>query len=224
MVEKELLPYIPFIFEKILLQILCAFNYYLDMDDAVHLRYLDSSNPIIRFLLKDKIAKIVKYAKHVTVGSIALERYCSAINSSNISLIGTSIPLSKYFAKSNQYRSGKLVVGWIGTPQTQLNLAIIVDTVDAYPQLLELCEIVAIGADSTYHPHIFRHKTWSEETELLDLQSIDVGIMPLPISNWTESKCAYKIIQYLAVGKPFITSPPSFNRHIASATNAGFVG
>jgi glycosyltransferase involved in cell wall biosynthesis len=45
--------------------------------------------------------------------------------------------------------------------------------------------------------------------------------MPLPDNDWTRGKCAFKAIQYMAVGIPTIVSPVGTNREVVKP-NMGF--
>ena len=43
---------------------------------------------------------------------------------------------------------------------------------------------------------------WSAETEVELTKRIDIGLMPLADTEWARGKCAFKAIQYLAMGFP----------------------
>lgn len=50
-------------------------------------------------------------------------------------------------------------------------------------------------------------KLWKREDEVSDLQSFDVGLLPIPDDLWTRGKGHGKLFQYLAVGAPVVGSP-----------------
>ena len=47
--------------------------------------------------------------------------------------------------------------------------------------------------------------------------------MPLPDAPWERGKCGYKLIQYMACGKPVVGSPVGVNRQIVSHGVNGFL-
>ena len=60
------------------------------------------------------------------------------------------------------------------------------------------------------------------ETEVEDLSSIAVGIMPLFDDPWARGKCAMKAIQYLGLGVPAVVSPVGANREVVGNGVCGF--
>jgi glycosyltransferase involved in cell wall biosynthesis len=63
---------------------------------------------------------------------------------------------------------------------------------------------------------------WEEATEISHINSFDVGIMPLPDSDWARGKCAFKLIQYMACGVPVVASSVGANRDVVQE-DCGFL-
>ena len=47
---------------------------------------------------------------------------------------------------------------------------------------------------------------WTKATEVADLQSLDIGVYPLPTNDWVLGKSGLKAIQYMAFGLPTVAT------------------
>jgi glycosyltransferase involved in cell wall biosynthesis len=114
-------------------------------------------------------------------------------------------------------------VGWIGTPLTAGYLDAIAPALHeiASARPLRLC---AVGAAPFRLDGVeVATPAWSEEGEAGLIAAFDVGVMPLPDSPWERGKCGYKLIQYMASGKPVVASPVGVNTTLVREGENGFL-
>jgi len=64
---------------------------------------------------------------------------------------------------------------------------------------------------------------WRAETEVEDLARIDVGVMPLPDDAYARGKCAFKLLQYMALARPGVASPVGANADVVRDGDNGFL-
>jgi glycosyltransferase involved in cell wall biosynthesis len=79
-------------------------------------------------------------------------------------------------------------------------------------------ELVVVGDPHFKLPGAARvsARAWREAEELRDVQSFDIGLMPLPDDTWSRGKCGFKALLYMALGVPAVVSPVGVNRDIVS--------
>jgi glycosyltransferase involved in cell wall biosynthesis len=217
-IEKELLPYTP-----AFLEFLIKGKYLVDYDDAIFHNYDKNKSSLIRSWLGNKIATVMKYAKVVVVGNEYLEGYAKRSGAREIIRIPTVISLKRYCVAEVVQKS-KIVFGWIGTPNTQKYIESIFPVMEKV--FNDNFKLVLIGANKDVLPKTtldVEVVKWSESTEIDSLKKLDVGLMPLPDEPFEKGKCGYKLIQYIALGKPVIASPVGVNSKIVEVGKNGFL-
>ena len=64
---------------------------------------------------------------------------------------------------------------------------------------------------------------WTLKEEISNLNTIDIGIMPLYDNPYNRGKCGFKLLQYMALGIPTVSSPVGVNNQIIKNGENGFL-
>lgn len=220
-VEYELLPWLPIAVER--LSGLLKVPYVADYDDAVFHRYDGHRSGLVRALLGRKIDEVMRAASLVTVGNRYLADRARRAGARRVAVVPTVVDVERYRPPSDAARDGRFVIGWIGSPST-------IHYVDAVvPALRAACRhgdavVRLVGASLDRAEGLpVESRPWSESQEVEALGSFDVGIMPLADGPWERGKCGYKLIQYMACGRPVVASPVGANLDIVTHGEHGLL-
>lgn len=144
----------------------------------------------------------------------------------DIRIITGPIDTERYQPKNKNVSGGRsenITIGWIGSASTTMYLDSLKSVFKALFKKYK-CTLKLIGAANFDIPDInIVHIKWDLNTEVRQLCSFDIGIMPLPDDEWTRGKGGYKLLQYLAMGIPAVSTPVGINNEIIQDGVNGFL-
>jgi glycosyltransferase involved in cell wall biosynthesis len=218
--EKEFLPFFPAWPENLLH--LRGIPYVVDYDDATFHAYDQHPSRFVRAMLGEKIDRVMDRGALVIAGNDYLADRAQRAGAKHIACLPSVVDTDKYTSsllKSQDVFS----IGWTGSPSTARYLN------PLRTALSEVCgggkgRLVLVGSGSMELSGVpLEIRPWTEETEIVDIHSFDVGIMPLPDDSWARGKCGYKLIQCMACGRPVVASPIGMNQRIVDHGINGFL-
>jgi glycosyltransferase involved in cell wall biosynthesis len=207
---RELLPGYP------TLEPLLKRPFIFDVDDAVWLA---------RPFGAATIAGIAKRADLTIAGNSYLAEWLSRF-SRNVQILPTAVNTEVYQpSKQTPNREENFVIGWIGTAGNLPYLEALEAPLARFLREKSKVELLIVADARPKFKNMpegkVRFMPWSEKTEVESIQSMTVGLMPLPDTDWARGKCSFKMLQYMSCGLPVIVSPVGMNASILAMGEIG---
>jgi glycosyltransferase involved in cell wall biosynthesis len=225
-VHREAAPLGPPIFEWLLTKVLRKRVIY-DFDDAIWLANTSEANRIAAGLkFHQKVASICRWAYKNSCGNAYLAAYAQQFNPRAIVNPTTIDTVHLHNEVRDQSAPGPLVIGWTGTHSTLKYLLPIVPVLaqlEAEGLEFEFRVISNQPPDFEQPLRSLRFVPWQKATEIADLLTFHVGLMPLEDDPWAKGKCAFKALQYMALGIPALVSPVGMNTEVVQDDYNGYI-
>lgn len=194
-----------------------------DFDDAIWIPNTSEANSIVAGIKwHQKVAQICSWAYKISCGNSYLQSYAKHYNSNSI-VIPTTIDTIGHHNKIKQQIMEQVVIGWTGTHSTMKYLEPLVPVLQELEQKYSFKFLVISNNEPTFDLKSLVYIPWNKETEIEDLAKMNIGIMPLLNDQWAKGKCAFKALQYMALGIPAVVSPVGMNSEVVEQGLNGFI-
>jgi glycosyltransferase involved in cell wall biosynthesis len=189
-----------------------------DFDDALYLGSILASNRRFAWVKREaeRWRSYTTRARLVIAGNANLAAHARA-HARRVEVVPSCVDPS--VQQTRQHGEPEVVtIGWIGSRSTVDQLRAVLPVIARLNDSRTRARLVLIGAGGIgYEADWLELRQWSLAREAEDLASFDVGIMPLPDTEWTRGKCGYKLLQYFAAGVPAVASPVGVNSQIVGS-------
>lgn len=220
-IHREAAPLGPPILEWIISRVMGK-GIIFDFDDAIWLDNTSRENAIAAALKwHSKTASICRWSHAVSVGNAYLGEYASTyctgvyINPTTIDTDSLHLPASK--------KHKIPTIGWTGTHSTGRYLFLIEQVLKRVSKNTEFRFLYISNQTPDIDIPNLEFVPWNKETEIEDLNRIDIGVMPLADDAWSRGKCGFKALQYMALEIPTLASPVGVNAKIVDDGINGYL-
>jgi len=221
-IHREATPIGPPWFEWVVAKILKKKIIY-DFDDAIWLPNVSENNKIVAGIKwHQKVNAVCKWAYKVSCGNAYLQDYAKQFNY-NAVVIPTTIDTINLHNQVKTQNTAKVVIGWTGTHSTMKYLEPVVPILQQLEESYNFEFCVISNQKPAFSLRSLTYKPWRKESEIADLLHFNVGIMPLADDPWAKGKCAFKALQYMALGIPALVSPVGMNTEVVEQNINGYL-
>lgn len=175
-------------------------------------------------VFRNRMDLVIKACRHVIVGSPFLYERTVEQNP-RVTMIPSPVDLRRYTLRPNTNGSGPVVIGWKGSRATSIYLEQLRPVFELLARKYAQHIKIVVHGDPYFRPYgpFMEVRPFCLDTEISELHGYDIGIMPLHNDEFTLGKCAYKALEYMAVGIPSVSSPVGFINSIVRSGVNGFL-
>ena len=183
-----------------------------DVDDAIYVRKPRRLGEPAgeSFWRRRKFAATCRWVGAVAAGNGVLAGVARR-TAGDVAILPTSIDTASY-RPSRASAEDAPTIAWIGSPENLLYLEMVRPALARLSSRHPRLKLRVICSAFPDWPGINVERIpWSAATEADSLAAAHLGIMPLTDDEWSRGKCAFKLLQYMAVALPCVASPVGAN-------------
>lgn len=203
-----------------------------DIDDAIWEPPAHVESAFLRLVDYGWTRKMADLCAHAVVGNELLRDYVAPLNP-KVTIIPTCIDMDLHTEKEYVHEpedrgpesppSTVVILGWTGLKDNLGYLAPIGPVLRELASEHNIVLHIATGKPYALDGVAVENEHWKLEREIHYLQHADIGLMPLHDTPRARGKCAFKALQYMAVGTPVVVSPVGMNAEVVEDGVSGFL-
>ncbi|MEE3358448.1 MAG: glycosyltransferase family 4 protein [Pseudomonadota bacterium] len=221
--QRELLPFGPPIIEQYLRKRGAVM--FFDYDDALFIKQPSMHNWLATALRSgDKTLELFRIVHCVVSGNNWLKDAAIKAGAEKAVTLEVAEDTDRIPMHAPHTNAKPVTIGWLGSPTTVKYLRLIEPVLQRlarkYPEIrweiIGGSEFNMPGVDWTLH-------NWTLDGELEALARFDIGLMPLPLEDWSLGKSGGKARTYMAAGVVPIVSAIGYNNELIRHGETGFL-
>ncbi len=213
LVQREFAPVGPPVFEWLAVKLFQKKLIY-DFDDAIWIPSVSDQNSLAgKFKNARKVNTICKLAYRVSAGNDYLCNHARQYNS-HVQYNPTCVDTNNRYNALANHEVEKITIAWTGSFSTLKYLTIVESVLKKLQEKYEFNVKIICNRWPSLDLKNVQYVEWNEENEVSALASCQIGLMPLTPDEWSEGKCGFKLIQYLSLGIPAVSSSVGVNKKI----------
>jgi glycosyltransferase involved in cell wall biosynthesis len=212
----------PPVFEWVLIKMLRKKIIY-DIDGAIWMEKFSEKNRLPQILRNvNKVPLICKWSYKISCGNEFLCNYAGKYNSIVV-YNPTCVDTEKIHNILTHHDVQRLTIGWTGSFSTLKYLNMLEPVLNKLQEKYDFDIKIICNQQPNLNLKNLKYVEWSPENEVAELSKCQIGVMPLTNDEWSEGKCGFKLIQYLALEIPAVASPVGVNKKIVEQNVNGFL-
>ncbi len=220
--QRELLPFGPPILERLMKAFGACLMF--DYDDALFIKKPSRYSRIATWMRSpQKALKLFKLCDCVVAGNDwlrdrALEEGGTAVT------VEVAEDTDRIQIRPPHSNSDDIVIGWLGSKSTVKYLRLIEPVLRRISQRYPHVRFEIVGGGEFDFPGLaVTHTEWSLDGELDALRRFSIGLMPLPLEEWSRGKSGGKARTYMAAGVPAVCAAIGYNLELIDNNETGFL-